>query len=108
MKIVIALCCLLSLFLMAGCKKATGFPSGEWIDLSYDFSPETVYWPTSDQFKLDTVFAGHTDKGYYYSAYKFSAAEHGGTHIDAPIHFSQGRKSVDQIPLQQLVGLAVK
>jgi kynurenine formamidase len=32
------------------------------------------------------------------------SAEHGGTHIDAPIHFWKGGQTVDQIPLQRLVG----
>jgi kynurenine formamidase len=47
-----------------------------------------------------------TEKGYYYAANRFQAAEHGGTHIDAPIHFFQGHETVDQIPLQRLVGEA--
>jgi kynurenine formamidase len=80
----------------------------QWIDLSHDFSEETIYWPTSEPFKLDTVFSGKTDKGYFYSAYKYCAAEHGGTHLDAPVHFAEDRQTVDQIPLQKLIGKAVK
>lgn len=97
------LCCLLG-----ACDKDSNYPSGQWIDLSYDYSPETIYWPTSEPFKLDAVAAGVTEKGYYYSAYKFCAAEHGGTHIDAPIHFAEGRQTVDQIPLDQLIAPAIK
>ncbi len=78
------------------------------IDLTHEFSEETVYWVTAKEFDLDTVFRGQTEKGYYYSAYDFSTAEHGGTHIDAPIHFAQGTQSVDQIPLERLVGQAIK
>ena len=84
------------------------FPAGEWVDLSHDFAADTIYWPTAEPFKLETVAAGKTDAGYYYSAYQFSAAEHGGTHIDAPVHFAEGRKSVDQIPLDRLIGPAIK
>jgi kynurenine formamidase len=80
---------------------------GRWIDLSHDFSEETVYWPTADTFVHDTVAFGPTDGGYFYSAFNFTAAEHGGTHLDAPIHFSAGRKSVDEIPVEDLVGPAV-
>ena len=83
------------------------FPAGEWVDLSHDFAADTIYWPTAEPFKLETVAAGKTDAGYYYSAYQFSAAEHGGTHIDAPVHFAEGRKSVDQIPLDRLIGPAL-
>ncbi|MGQ0657791.1 MAG: cyclase family protein [Chromatiales bacterium] len=94
--------------LATSCQKPGGFPPGEWVDLSYGFSSETIYWPTAEPFVLDTVFAGKTDKGFYYSAYKFCAAEHGGTHIDAPVHFAEGRKTVDEIPLTQLIAPAVK
>lgn len=83
-------------------------PAGHWLDLTYDLSTSTIYWPTSETFKLETVSEGVTAKGYYYSAYKFCAAEHGGTHIDAPIHFAAGRQTVDEIPLTRLIGSAVK
>jgi len=74
------------------------------VDLTYAFDSDSVYWPTAETFKLETDFEGVTDKGYFYSAYRYSAAEHGGTHIDAPVHFAKGRNSVDQIPLEQLTG----
>ena len=79
------------------------FPSGNWVDLSYDFSSETIYWPTARAFELETVFEGMTEGGYYYTANNFKAAEHGGTHLDAPIHFAGGRHTVDQIPLERLI-----
>lgn len=85
-------------------KDVIGWENGSWIDLSHSYDQSTPYWPTANGFQLDTVFAGMTDKGYYYSAYEFKSAEHGGTHIDAPIHFAQGKKTVDQIPLEQLIG----
>ncbi|WP_237561705.1 cyclase family protein [Flagellimonas algicola] len=78
------------------------------VDLSHAYSDETVYWVTAREFEMDTVFEGQTEKGYYYSAYNFSTAEHGGTHIDAPIHFSESGKTVDQIPLDKLIGDAIK
>lgn len=83
------------------------FPDGEWIDLSYAFSEETIFWPTAESFRLDTVFAGITEGGYYYSAFQFCLAEHGGTHLDAPVHFSEGKWSVDQIPLERSIGEAI-
>ncbi|MGH1384479.1 cyclase family protein [Kordia sp.] len=80
----------------------------EIIDLSHSYSDETVYWVTAKEFDLDTVFKGQTDKGYFYSANNFSTAEHGGTHIDAPIHFAEKGQSVDEIPLEKLIGSAIK
>jgi kynurenine formamidase len=78
-----------------------------WIDLSHDFSAETIYWPTAKPFKLEVVSAQRTPAGYYYAANNFSAAEHGGTHLDAPIHFAEGKWTTDQIPLDRLRGPAV-
>lgn len=78
------------------------------IDLSHDYSAETIYWVTAKEFHLDTVFKGQTDKGFYYAANNFTTAEHGGTHIDAPIHFVENGQSVDEISLDRLIGKAIK
>lgn len=97
----------ISFFAISSFSFADEFFKGQWIDLTHEFSEQTIYWPTSELFKKSTVFAGHTDKGYYYSAYNISTAEHGGTHLDAPIHFFENRNTVDQIPIEQLVGSGV-
>jgi kynurenine formamidase len=104
----IALFISVACLLMAGCARQAEFPAGQWIDLSHDFSEETIYWVTAEPFKRTTVAEGMTDQGFYYSAYNFSAAEHGGTHIDAPVHFAEGRNTVDALPLGQLIAPAVK
>ena len=80
---------------------------GKWIDLTYDFSDKTIYWPTANGFKLDTAFHGVTPAGFYYEAYNYCAAEHGGTHLDAPVHFAKGKWATDEIPLERLTGEAV-
>lgn len=85
-------------------RRTAGFPSGTLVDLSYPFDSASVYWPTAKTFQLEKDFEGNTEQGYYYSAYQYSAAEHGGTHIDAPVHFARGRNTVDEIPLDQLMG----
>lgn len=86
---------------------ADGLLNGTWVDLTHDFSKETIYWPTADTFNKTKVFEGYTESGYYYAANNFSAAEHGGTHVDAPIHFYESRHTVDQIPVDQLIGPGV-
>ena len=108
MKRLITLTIVIACLAGAGCTKQSSMPTGQWVDLTYSFSSETIYWPTAEPFKLNTVAAGVTEKGYYYSAYQYCAAEHGGTHIDAPIHFAEGRKTVDEIPLTQLIAPAIK
>ncbi len=81
---------------------------GTWIDLSHHFSSETIYWPNNPTgFKLDTQFNGITPAGFYYSSNAFFSPEHGGTHLDAPVHFAKGKWSADEIPLENLTGVAV-
>lgn len=81
---------------------------GEIVDLTHSFSEESVYWVTAKEFQLEEVASGLTDAGFYYSANNFTTAEHGGTHIDAPIHFAENKQSVDLIPLENLIGTGVK
>ncbi len=92
--------------LMAGCGVEPP-PAGRIIDLTHAFDEATVYWPTAERFKLDAVFKGENPQGYHYEANNFSAAEHGGTHLDAPVHFFPGRHTVDEIPLERLIGPGV-
>jgi kynurenine formamidase len=79
---------------------------GDIVDLSHEYSADAIFWPTAEGFRLDVVNDGVTPAGFYYAANNFSGAEHGGTHLDAPVHFAQGRWSVEQVPLEQLVGEA--
>lgn len=82
-------------------------PAGTWVDLSYGFDSTTIYWPTAEPFHLTVVSAQRTSGGYYYAANNFAAAEHGGTHLDAPVHFAEGKHTTDEIPVTQLIGPAV-
>jgi kynurenine formamidase len=78
------------------------------VDLTHAFNERTVYWPTApSKFSLEQLSAGKTDQGYYYSAYRFATPEHGGTHLDAPVHFAESGRDAAQIPLDQLIGPAV-
>ena len=81
--------------------------AGRLVDLTHTFDGRTIYWPTESGFELIRGPAGITKRGYYYAANRFAAAEHGGTHLDAPIHFFQDRNTVDEIPLERLIGEAV-
>jgi len=76
------------------------------IDMTHRFGAETIYWPTETGFELEVGFDGITDGGYYYASNRYSAADHGGTHLDAPRHFAAGRQSADEVPLDRLMGPA--
>jgi kynurenine formamidase len=97
---------------MAACSPGAGAPASiedrQIIDLTHAYGEDTVYWPTDTRgFQLQQLASGHTEGGWFYSANAFCTAEHGGTHIDAPIHFSEEGVPVDEIPLADLVGPAV-
>jgi kynurenine formamidase len=78
------------------------------VDLTHSYDENTLYWPTSPTtFKLDRLSYGKTEGGYFYSSNAFCTPEHGGTHLDAPIHFAEGKRTADQIPPEQLIGPAV-
>ncbi|MBN1927286.1 MAG: cyclase family protein [Prolixibacteraceae bacterium] len=81
--------------------------SATWVDLTYSFDENSVYWPTNVPYTHDTVFYGINDQGYFYSSFKFSAEEHGGTHFDAPIHFGENQNTIEKVPLKQLKGPGV-
>ena len=81
-------------------------PAGEWIDLTHALGAETIFWPTAEPYVHEEVFAGTTEGGYYYSTYNLALSEHGGTHLDAPVHFAEGRQSADEVPLDRLIGPA--
>jgi len=100
----------LAIILVTGCSQSDGPATGvhgTLLDLTYSFDENTVFWPTAPGFELTTEFEGRTPDGYYYSAYAFSTSEHGGTHLDAPIHFAEGTLANDQIPLEHLIGPAI-
>jgi len=91
-----------------GCTRA---PKPLWdqqlVDLTHGFDANTIYWPTETGFEMTTRAAGFTEKGYWYEAHAISTPEHGGTHIDAPVHFSRGHDTTDRIPLERLIGPGV-
>lgn len=81
---------------------------GKLLDMTYPFDESSIYWPTAKPFKLTKLSWGITEAGYWYASNEFSAAEHGGTHTDAPIHFAQNGRTIDRIPLEEWIGPAVK
>ncbi len=96
--------------LLAGCATARppiDLQHADLVDLTYPFNAQTLYWPNSPSgFELKRLAYGKTPGGYFYSSNAFCAPEHGGTHLDAPIHFSEGGVAADRIPLQQLIAPA--
>jgi kynurenine formamidase len=105
---------LIAIAAVTGCERAplpqpaTPNPfAGRVVDLTHAFDAETIYWPTEKGFQFERGNNGRTEKGYYYAANRFTTAEHGGTHLDAPIHFAEGKHTAEQIELHRLLGEGV-
>jgi kynurenine formamidase len=78
------------------------------VDLTHPYDGDSIYWPTSPgQFELNVLHSGPTDGGYWYEANSFCTPEHGGTHLDAPVHFAKDMWAVADVPVERLAGPAV-
>jgi kynurenine formamidase len=77
------------------------------LDMTYPYDENTIYWPTAKSFKLEKVSWGIDEGGRWYASNEYSASEHGGTHVDAPIHFAEKGRTIEQIPLEEWIGPAV-
>jgi kynurenine formamidase len=97
----------LTLLILFSCSKSVPKKT-RMLDMTYPFDENSIYWPTARPFELTRVFWGKTEAGYWYASNEFSASEHGGTHADAPIHFAEGGRTIDQVPLEEWIGPAVK
>jgi len=91
---------------LASCAGAPVLDRERLVDLTHAFDQDTVYWPGSRSFELTRTAWGQDEAGHWYAAAEFCAAEHGGTHLDAPQHFAQDGRATDEIPLADLVGPA--
>ena len=93
--------------LVVNCAQQRPIGQREMIDLTHAFEEATIYWPTETGFRLERAAWGVTERGYFYASNRLATPEHGGTHIDAPIHFFEGRATVDEIPVERLIGPGV-
>jgi kynurenine formamidase len=104
LKILVLVMC--ALFVLAGRVNAQ-FDERKLVDLTYPFDERTIFWPNNEPFRWEKTAWGMTAGGYWYASGNFCMSEHGGTHIDAPIHFAKNQHALDEIPLYRLVGPAV-
>ncbi len=78
------------------------------VDLSHAYGSDTLYWPTaSSRFEKTVISYGETKSGGFYSAFSICTPEHGGTHLDAPLHFAADGLSTERVPLENLIAPAV-
>lgn len=72
----------------------------KWIDLSHTLSPEIPYFPAFQPLEAKTLFTVAED-GFF--AKEYTLATQYGTHIDAPVHFSEGKRYLDELTPEELV-----
>lgn len=94
---------LLWLVLAATCAAQAIDPS-KLVDLTYPFNKETIYWPNAKGFIHRKDSWQRTPLGFWYAAGGFSTDEHGGTHMDSPIHFAEGKLTLEAVPASKLTG----
>jgi kynurenine formamidase len=97
----------LILAISLGAQTRPAIDTSKAIDLTYDYDEKTVYWPTAKPFEFQKESWGMSPAGYWYTAGRYSASEHVGTHLDSPIHFGKDQASTEQIPLSKLIVPAV-
>jgi arylformamidase len=76
----------------------------EWIDISVPLHNGMAVWPGDPPMHIERIASiadGHTS-----NVSAISSGLHAGTHIDAPLHFLDGRASVAEMPPGALVGPA--
>ena len=93
--------------LLAATAASSAIDESKLVDLTHAFDDKAIYWPTAKSFTWEKESWGRNAQGDWYTAGRYSASEHGGTHLDAPIHFAEGKQTVDQIPIDKLVGPAI-
>ena len=77
------------------------------IDLTHSLDEHTIHWPGEQPFAWKPLLWGEAGDGGWCATGFISMPEHTGTHLDAPIHFSRGKPTVGQLPLDRLVAPAV-
>ncbi|XP_076066519.1 isatin hydrolase-like [Oratosquilla oratoria] len=79
----------------------------KYVDLTFAFGEDTMQLPSYSAFEHQKTSRGYMSGGYWFESNDICLSEHSGTHLDAPAHYAEGKWTVDQIPLERLVGPAV-
>ena len=69
--------------------------ASDWIDISLPFHTNMWHWPTDPPARAERI--KDRDKGDPVSLMEIQWVDHTGTHVDAPLHFIAGGKTIDEI-----------
>jgi len=77
----------------------------EWSDISYPISQDMVHWPTSPIYPhIEAV--KEPSKEDKVTMFQININVHNGTHVDAPRHFIADGITIDNMPLDAMMGKA--
>ena len=76
-----------------------------WIDISYPLSENMLYWP-QDPVPPDVKSINHATEEDTITMSQMTINTHHGTHIDSPRHFFPNGRSIDEMPLDAVMGPA--
>jgi arylformamidase len=79
--------------------------ASNWIDISLPFHTSMWHWPSDPPARAERI--KDRDKGDPVSLMEIQWVDHTGTHVDAPLHFIAGGKTIDDMPLNATVGRAL-
>jgi arylformamidase len=80
-------------------------PKSEWIDVSLPLRDSMVQG-FMEPLTPHIEFILHRKKGNNVAMYQININSHNGTHIDAPYHFVERGQTIDQMPLDVMIGPA--
>jgi arylformamidase len=75
-------------------------------DVSVPINATLPVWPSDPPVRLTAHSVPSKNRDYTIRVTGIEMGSHTGTHIDAPSHFIEGRRTLSEIPLSQLVGPA--
>jgi arylformamidase len=76
----------------------------DWIDISIPYRNKMVYWPSDPVPRIERI--KDRDKGDGVTLTEIQIIDHVGTHVDAPLHFIAGGRTIDKMPLDATIGRA--
>ncbi|MDL1955661.1 MAG: cyclase family protein [Candidatus Desulfofervidus auxilii] len=77
-----------------------------FIDLTHTFHPGIPHWPGFPDEKIETLYwyekgVGSMGSGFF--TRRYCLVGQWGTHVDAPVHFSPGKRTLDEISVKEMI-----
>jgi kynurenine formamidase len=80
--------------------------SCRFVDLTHPFEPGIPHWPGFPDEERETIYGyeeGDGSMGSGFFAQRYSLVGQWGTHCDPPAHFAQGKRTIDQIDVKEMI-----